>query len=123
VIQTAVRAPNMNATCERFLRSVRRECLDPVIIFNERQLRAVVTSTSGTSTARDRTKGWLKQRRFPGRRSHRARSFGLTSIKIPYGVLQAEAGFAATLAPLPASSGEIRSGRARTLTLKLENSA
>lgn len=42
MIQTAVRAPNMNATCERFLRSVRRECLDRVIIFNERQLCAVL---------------------------------------------------------------------------------
>lgn len=43
VIRTAVRAPNMNATCERFLRSVRRECLDHVIIFSERQLRVVLT--------------------------------------------------------------------------------
>lgn len=43
VIITAVRAPNMNATCERFLRSIRRECLDRVIIFRERQLRLVLT--------------------------------------------------------------------------------
>jgi putative transposase len=37
VIKTAVRTPDMNATCERFLGSVRRECLDHVIILNELQ--------------------------------------------------------------------------------------
>jgi len=33
----------MNATCERFLGSVRRECLDHVIILSERQVLAVLT--------------------------------------------------------------------------------
>ena len=36
VLKTAVRAPLMNSVCERFLGSVRRECLDHVIILNER---------------------------------------------------------------------------------------
>ncbi|MFC1643130.1 integrase core domain-containing protein, partial [Myxococcota bacterium] len=42
VLKTAVRAPWMNATCERFLGSVRRECLDYVIILGEGHLRAVL---------------------------------------------------------------------------------
>ena len=35
VIKTAVRTPDMNAVCERFLGSVRRECLDQVIVLND----------------------------------------------------------------------------------------
>ena len=36
-------APNANAFCERFLGTLRRECLDKMIIFNERHLRQVLT--------------------------------------------------------------------------------
>ncbi len=42
VLKTAVRAPLMNATCERFLGSVRRECLDHMIILSERHLLRVL---------------------------------------------------------------------------------
>ncbi|MBN8638978.1 MAG: transposase, partial [Anaerolineae bacterium] len=42
VLRTPIRAPKANAVCERFLGSVRRECLDHVIIFNERHLYRVI---------------------------------------------------------------------------------
>jgi len=42
VLKTAVQAPLMNATYERFLGSVRRECLDHVIILSEAHLKAVL---------------------------------------------------------------------------------
>jgi len=42
VLRTPVRAPRANAICERFLGSVRRECLDHLLILHERQLLRVL---------------------------------------------------------------------------------
>ena len=42
VLKIPFRTPLANATCERFLGSVRRECLDHLLIFSERQLYRVV---------------------------------------------------------------------------------
>jgi putative transposase len=42
VIPTPVRAPNANAFMERWIRSVREECLDKVLIINEAHLRQVM---------------------------------------------------------------------------------
>ena len=38
VLRTPYRTPQANAVCERFLGSVRRECLDHFLIFHEKQL-------------------------------------------------------------------------------------
>jgi transposase InsO family protein len=42
VVKIPPRSPNLNPICERFLGSVRRECLDQVVILSERQLRRVL---------------------------------------------------------------------------------
>ncbi len=43
MIQTPFRAPNAHAYAERWVRSVREEYLDRLIILNERHLRRVLT--------------------------------------------------------------------------------
>jgi putative transposase len=42
VLRTPIRSPRANGTCARFLGSVRRECLDHVIILGEGQLRRIL---------------------------------------------------------------------------------
>jgi transposase InsO family protein len=43
-VVTAPRSPWQNAYVERVIGSIRRECLDHVIVFNERHLRRVLVS-------------------------------------------------------------------------------
>ena len=49
VVQTPYQAPNANAYAERFVRSIKEECLNRVIPFGERHLRRTIArSTSST---------------------------------------------------------------------------
>ena len=47
VLKTPYRAPKANAICERFLGSLRRECLDYFLILSERHLYRVVKGYKG----------------------------------------------------------------------------
>jgi putative transposase len=42
MLRTPYRTPRANAVCERFLGSVRRECLDHFLIFHEKQLHRIL---------------------------------------------------------------------------------
>ena len=56
VIRTPVRAPNANAHMERWVGTVRRECLDRLLILGRRQLEHVLrASMSVTTTDSGRT--------------------------------------------------------------------
>ena len=44
LLKTPVQAPRANAICERFLRSVRQECLDHLLILEEKQLQRVLNA-------------------------------------------------------------------------------
>jgi transposase InsO family protein len=47
VLRTPIRAPRANAICERFLGSVRRECLDHLLIVSEAHLHRVLIEYVG----------------------------------------------------------------------------
>jgi putative transposase len=51
VIRTPVRAPNANAHAERWVGSVRRECLDRLLIFSRRQLEHVLRVYTAITTS------------------------------------------------------------------------
>ena len=42
ILKTPVRAPQANAFCERLIGSLRRECLDWLVVLNQRHLRSVL---------------------------------------------------------------------------------
>ena len=72
VLKTPVRCPQANGFCERLIGTIRRECLDWLIVLNERQLRCVlrggwVTTPGGTA---QQPRAWYSR--------HTARQAGAT---------------------------------------------
>lgn len=65
VICTPIRAPNANAYAERWIRSVREECLDKLLIINQTHLRRVMQDSSLTIIQPDRTRVWINKSLSP----------------------------------------------------------
>ena len=62
VVKSPPRSPNMHPICKRLLGSARRECLDHVVILNERQLRRVLKEYVEIYFNRARPRQGLRQR-------------------------------------------------------------
>src|SRR6266566_4494088 len=59
VITTPVQAPNANAFAERWVRTVRQECLDWLLIWGRRHLEAVLDEYVRHYTMSDRIEAWI----------------------------------------------------------------
>jgi transposase InsO family protein len=66
IIKLPARSPNLNAYAERWVRSVREECLDRIIVLSERHLRYVLKEYVEYFTKRGPHQG-LKQQVPDGR--------------------------------------------------------
>jgi transposase InsO family protein len=65
ILRTPPRAPRANAYAERWVRTVRRECLDRMLIYNRGHLLATSGSTWPTTTTTGRTKPGTNNRPTP----------------------------------------------------------
>jgi putative transposase len=88
IVRTPIQAPNANAHAERFVGSVRRECLDRLLIFGRPNSSASSPSTSATSTSSVHTERSTCDRQITGTEPIacrqqpriRCRSYGATSL-------------------------------------------
>lgn len=83
VVKIPPRAPNLNPICERFLGSVRRECLDHIVILSERQLHRVLKEYVETYFNRARPHQGLCQRIPIYAKSRSSSETGRTVAAIP----------------------------------------
>jgi hypothetical protein len=54
-VRTQPRAPTANSVAERIVRTIRTECLDHLIVIDERHLRALLAEFAITTIATGRT--------------------------------------------------------------------
>ena len=76
---TSPRSPWQNAYAERLIGSIRRECLDHVVVFGERHLRHVLSSYMKTIMRRARTYRWKRMRPYRVRFREQGVFFALQS--------------------------------------------
>jgi hypothetical protein len=84
VVLTPFRCPRANAFAERWVRTVRRECLDWTLVLGRRHLEQVLREYVATTTPSGHTAGWISGRQtlrpiLPGVCSTSAMSGGATS--------------------------------------------
>jgi putative transposase len=68
IIRTPIQVPETNGIAERFIRTVRSECLDWLLIVNPGISSASLPNSLIITTATDLTAAWTLRRRMAGRR-------------------------------------------------------
>ena len=83
LLKTPVHAPRANAVCERFLRSVRQECLDHLLILQEKQLHRVLKAYVTYFNQARPHQGIGQQIPEPSRSTHSSHHAGERVIALP----------------------------------------
>jgi transposase InsO family protein len=83
ILKTPYHAPRTNAICERFLRSVRQECLDHLLILHERQLQRVLNEYAVYFNRARPQQGIGQQIPEPSRSAHSSHHPGEKVIALP----------------------------------------
>lgn len=78
IIKTPIQAPNANVYAERFVRTVRQECLDHILIISSRHLESVLAEFVAHYNRARPHRGWSSAHPSPAKSSHR-RSMSLVS--------------------------------------------
>jgi len=83
ILKTPFHAPRANAICERYLRSVRQECLDHLFILHKKQLQRVLNQYISYFNHARPHQGIQQQVPEPSKSSHSSHQTGDKVIAIP----------------------------------------